>query len=112
MPYMELRNYKSENDNITTEQRDNILRLVRDYLARGQEIDGTFEFRLLNRGSKFDFCEYDYILVIDMGHSEQRELQKEEIAKNISRELSTILDTGLLAVRLRLQNAAFVPNEF
>lgn len=106
---MELRNYKSSDHNITSEQRDKIVTLVRDHLARGQEIDGTFEFRLLNRGSALDYCEYEYILVIDMGYSKERDDNKKEIAEKIGRQLSDILNSRSLAVRLRLQNAGFVP---
>jgi hypothetical protein len=106
---MELRSYAQQTTDITVEQRDKIVELVRDYLARGQDIDGTFEFRLLNRSSGLDLCEYDYILLIDMGYSEDRERRKVELAEAIGVELTVILENTSLAVRLRLQNAGFVP---
>ena len=108
---MELRSYNKQRDEITAEQRDQIMQLVRDHLARGQGIDGTFEFRLLNPTSELDWCEYDYILVIDMGYSQEREQKKVEIATLLGNELVTILGTESLAVRLRLQNAGFVPHK-
>lgn len=109
MPYMELRSYKNQETNITTDQRDKIMSIIRDYLARGQGIDGTFEFRFLPRGTDIDRCEYEYILVIDMGYSEEREKQKSDLAKAIGVAIAPILNTTSLAVRLRLQNAGFVP---
>ena len=111
MPYMELRSYRDSSDNITTEQRDSIMKLVRDHLARGQGIDGTFEFRFLPRVTALDWCEYEYILVIDMGFSPERDAQKRQLATAIGDELVSILGTSSLAVRLRLQNAGFVPHE-
>ena len=109
MPYMELRSYKDPTAEISLEQRDLVMELVRDHLAQGQGIDGTFEFRFLKRTSELDWCEYEYILVIDMGYSEEREKRKSEIAAAIGRQLAIILHTQALAVRLRLQNAGFVP---
>jgi hypothetical protein len=110
MPYIELRNYTSQEDSITVKQRDEILELVRDHIARGQEIDGTFEFRILNSGSELDYCEYEYILVIDMGYSKEREKKKSEVAESIGKHLSSILGSESIAVRVRLQNASFVPS--
>lgn len=105
---MELRDY-SDNPALNTEQRDRMMEITRDHLARGQEIDGTFEFRYLPKGSELDYCEYDYLYVIDMGYSEDREKRKAEIARNIGLEIAPVLGSESLAVRLRLQNAAFVP---
>lgn len=108
MPYMELRNY-SDNPDISEEQRDKLMEITRDHLARGQEIDGTFEFKYVPRASELDYCEYEYLYVIDMGWSEDREKRKTEIARNIGQEIVPILGSESVAVRLRLQNAAFVP---
>lgn len=108
MPYMELRDY-SGNPEISTEQRDQLMQVTRDHLARGQEIDGTFEFKYVASTSELDYCEYDYLYVIDMGWSEEREANKQEIAKAIVQDIQPILKTNSLAVRLRLQNAAFLP---
>jgi hypothetical protein len=106
---MELRSYMPANISTTTQQRNQIMTLVRDHLAQGQDIDGTFEFRFMKPNSDLDYCEYDYVLVIDMGYSEAREQQKVSLASKIGKELSAILDSKSLAVRLRLQNAGFVP---
>lgn len=108
MPYMELRDY-TDNAAVTAEQRDRLMEITRDHLARGQEIDGTFEFRYLPKASQFDYCEYDYLYVIDMGWSEDREARKTELARAIGGEISPVLGSENIAVRLRLQNAAFVP---
>lgn len=108
MPYMELRDY-SDKTNITPEQRDKLMEITRDHLARGQEIDGTFEFKYVPKSSELDYCEYDYLYVIDMGHSEDREARKSEIARTIGSDIAPVLGTSSIAVRLRLQNAAFVP---
>ena len=108
MPYMELRNY-SEMPDITIEQRDKLMELTRDHLARGQEIDGTFEFKYVPRSSDLDYCEYDFLYVIDMGWSKDREQRKAEIARAIGLDIAPVLGTESFAVRLRLQNAAFVP---
>lgn len=110
MPYMELRDY-SNRSAISHKQRDRLMEITRDHLARGQEIDGTFEFRYLPKGSELDYCEYDYLYVIDMGYSEDREKRKSEIARSIGIEITPVLGSESLAVRLRLQNAAFVPHE-
>lgn len=108
MPYMELRNYAGDGD-ITVEQRDELMRITRDHLARGQEIDGTFEFKYIPSVSELDYCEYDYLYVIDMGWSEEREQQKTDIARAIGGDIALVLGTDSFAVRLRLQNAGFVP---
>lgn len=106
---MELRSYKNPDSTVTSDQRDKIMLVIRDYLARGQGIDGTFEFRFLPRSTDLDRCEYEYILVIDMGYSEEREKQKTDLAKAIGVAIAPILNTKSLAIRLRLQNAGFVP---
>ncbi len=106
---MELRSYTDKSISITAGQRDKIMLIIRDYLARGQDIDGTFEFRFLPRSTELDRCEYEYILVIDMGYSEEREKQKGDLAKAIGIAIAPILNTTSLAIRLRLQNAGFVP---
>jgi hypothetical protein len=111
MPYIELRNYTDAQADLSDAQRDGIMGIVRDHLARGQAIDGTFEFRHLKQSSSQDYCEYEYILVIDMGWSEDREDRVQEIAKNVGKDLQPVLGTDSFAVRLRLQNAAFVPYE-
>lgn len=80
---------------------------MRDRVARGQEIDGTFEFHYL-KGTTQDYCEYDYILVIDIGWSEEREASKNDVARAIGKRLAPVLKSDSFAVRLRLQNAAFV----
>lgn len=108
MPYMELRNYRPAT-NFTVEQRDKVMQIVRNHLARGQEIDGTFEFHYMDNKTELDRCEYEYILVIDMGWSEDREARKEELARALGADLAPVLGTDSFAVRLRLQNAGFVP---
>ncbi len=107
MPYMELRNYSEAE--ITVEQRDELMRITRDHLVRGRGIDGTFEFRYLPRASELDHCKYDFLYVIDMGRSPEREAQKEDIARAIGEAIIPVLGTESFAVRLRLQDAAFVP---
>lgn len=108
MPYMELRDY-SDRPEITSLQRDDLIVATRDHLARGQEIDGTFEFKYIPKESDLDYCEYQYLYLIDMGWSEERENQKTEIARAIGLDIVPILGSDLVAVRLILQNAAFVP---
>jgi hypothetical protein len=111
MPYIELRNYTDAQADLSEVRRNGVMEIVRNHLTRGQEIDGTFEFRHLKQSSSQDYCEYEYILVIDMGWSEDREARMQEIAKNIGKDLEPVLGTDSFAVRLRLQNAAFVPYE-
>lgn len=110
MPYMELRNY-SDKDDISPDQRDQLMRITRDHLARGQEIDGTFEFKYVPKASELDYCEYEYLYVIDMGWSEEREQYKTDVARAIGRDIAPVLASENFAVRLRLQNAAFIPYE-
>jgi hypothetical protein len=107
MPYMELRNYINGVE-LETSKRDKLMRAVRDTLARGEEIDGTWEYKCV-LSSENDYCEYDYILVIDMGWSQEREAKKALLATEIGNNIALILESNLIAVRLRLQNAAFVP---
>lgn len=109
MPYMELRNY-SDSD-FTPEQRDQLMVVTRDHLERGKEIDGTFEFRYLPKSTNLDYCEYDWLYVIDAGWSKDRNERKTEIARSIGRSIRPVLGTDSFAVRLRLQRAGFVPYE-
>lgn len=109
MPYIELRGYNDRTE-LEVERRDSLMGVVRDNLARGAEIDGTWEYRFASAAPN-DYCEYDYILVIDMGWSAEREEKKAELASAIGRGIVDILETESFAVRLRLQNAAFVPYE-
>lgn len=110
MPYMELRDY-SGGAQLENRQRDKLMEVTRDHLARGQDIDGTFEFRYLPKMSDADYCEYDYLYVIDMGWSEDREAHKVDLARAIGQEIVPVLGSDNIAVRLRLQNAAFVPHK-
>src|SRR5688572_13652557 len=106
---MELRDYSEQSGNFTLDQRNHLIGVVREHLERGSGMDGTFEFHYLDHASELDLCEYDYLLLIDMGWSQEREDQKKTLAKKIGIDLVPVLGSESVAVRLRLQNAAFVP---